>query len=453
VAAGADVRGYDPLGIAVEGVQARTSESAAVADADLVLSVNSSHDAVPGLDNALPGLRPGTVWADLNTAAPGVKAALATRAARRGVAVVALMSTVPGKGVRTPTLVAGEGAQRYAHVLTGVGAQMTVQEGPAGAAISRKLLRSVLLKGMAAAVVEALTAAEAAGCADWLHGDIGAGLAGFDESAVDVLVEGTHRHARRRADEMAAATEQLLELGVPARVPAAARDLLAELRDAGSAGPRISSRATVRWQLRHRPGAEAPRDGRRNRSRTRGVPVRKKLVVAAAAGALTLTGLAVAVPALADTDPADSRSASVVDRVRDALSGLVDDGSITREQADEVAGALSAAGFGGHGRHGGHGLEAVAQALGMTHDELHTALEADGATLAQVAQDRGIQVATLVDVLVAAGQERIAQAVADGRLTQEEADERLADLETRVTERVGSTREDHPRGGGRGGHD
>ncbi len=232
----------------MEGVQARASEAEAVADADLVLSVNSSHDAVPALDNALPGLRSGTVWADLNTAAPGVKAALATRAASRGVSVVdvALMSTVPGKGLRTPMLVAGDGALRYAHVLTGFGAQVTVQDGPAGAAISRKLLRSVFYKGMAAAVVEALAAAEAAGCADWLRGDIGAELAGFDGSAVDVLVEGTHRHARRRADEMAAATEQLLELGVPARVAAAARDLLAELRDAGSAegGARIPSQAT-----------------------------------------------------------------------------------------------------------------------------------------------------------------------------------------------------------------
>ncbi|MDP9430700.1 MAG: hypothetical protein M3Q47_18400, partial [Actinomycetota bacterium] len=114
--------------------------------------------------------------------------------------------------------------------------------------------------------------------------------------------------------------------------------------------------------------------------------MRRKLVVAAAAGALTLTGVAVAVPALADTDPADGTSTSVVDRVRDALSGLVDDGSITREQADEVASTLGATGFGGHGGHGGHG------------------------------GGRGL----------------------DAAAEAEEADERLGDLETRVTERVES---------------
>jgi hypothetical protein len=80
-------------------------------------------------------------------------------------------------------------------------------------------------------VVEALAAAKAAGCADWLRGDIGAELAGFDERAVDRLVDGTHRHARRRTDEMTAAAEQLVDLGVVPRVAAATRDLLADLRN------------------------------------------------------------------------------------------------------------------------------------------------------------------------------------------------------------------------------
>jgi 3-hydroxyisobutyrate dehydrogenase-like beta-hydroxyacid dehydrogenase len=233
VAAGADVRGYDPKGLVVEGVQPRGSEAEAVADADLVLSANSSHDAVTALVNALPALRPGTVWADLNTASPGVKAALVEQLAGRDVPVVdvALMSPVPGKGLRTPMLVSGEGAERYAQLLAGFGIAVTIQPGPAGEAISRKLLRSVFYKGLAAAVVEALAAAEAAGCADWLRGNISAELAGFDERTIDRLVDGTHRHARRRADEMTAATDQLTELGVPPRIAAAARDLLVELRD------------------------------------------------------------------------------------------------------------------------------------------------------------------------------------------------------------------------------
>jgi polyhydroxyalkanoate synthesis regulator phasin len=180
--------------------------------------------------------------------------------------------------------------------------------------------------------------------------------------------------------------------------------------------------------------------------------VRKKLVVAAAAGALTLTGLAVAVPAVADTEDTDGTSTSVVDRIKDALSGLVEDGSITQEQADEVATTLGEADLGWHGHHGGwHGLETAAEALGMTEDELRTALEVDGATLATVAEDRGVDVQTVVDALAADVRERVAEAVEEGRLTQEQADQRLADLEQQVTDWVNADG-DRPWGGGhRGG--
>lgn len=174
--------------------------------------------------------------------------------------------------------------------------------------------------------------------------------------------------------------------------------------------------------------------------------MRKKLVVAAAAGALTLTGLAVAVPAVADTEDTDGTSTSVVDRIKDALSGLVDDGSITQEQADEVATTLDGAGFGHHG--GWFGLETAAETLGMTEDELRTALDADGATLASIAEDKGVAVDKLIDALVKAKQERIAKAVEEG-MPQDVADERLADLQERVTEWVNATHDDVP-GGGRG---
>jgi 3-hydroxyisobutyrate dehydrogenase-like beta-hydroxyacid dehydrogenase len=236
VAAGADVRGYDPVVTPLPaGVEQRADEADAVRDADLVLSMNSAHDALEALGNARPGLRPGTVWADLNTASPGVKAQLAADVADLGVPVVdvALMAPVPGLGVRTPMVASGEGAQRFADGLAGFGIDVQIQPGPAGTAISRKLLRSVFYKGLAAAVVEALEGAEAAGCADWLRENIGAELVGFDERTLDRLVNGTRKHARRRSDEMAAAAEQLQDLGVEPRIAGAARDLLVDLTQRG----------------------------------------------------------------------------------------------------------------------------------------------------------------------------------------------------------------------------
>jgi polyhydroxyalkanoate synthesis regulator phasin len=179
--------------------------------------------------------------------------------------------------------------------------------------------------------------------------------------------------------------------------------------------------------------------------------VRKKLIIAGAAGALTLAGLGVALPALADDDDTAPSATSSEDRIRDALSGLVDDGSITQDQADEVATTLSDAGVGGpHGPGGPAGrlaLDTAADTLGMTEDDLRTALQEDGASLASVAEAQGVAVDDLVAALVQAARDHVAEEVQEGDLTQEEADQRLADLEARITDRVNSTDLPGPRGG------
>ncbi|GAA1639055.1 DUF1932 domain-containing protein [Actinoplanes couchii] len=222
-AAGATVQAFDP--VVPRGDF--HSDAEAVAGASLILSVNSAADAVAALRDSLPALAPGAIWADLNTATPALKETLAGLFPR--VVDVALMAPVPGRGLRTPMTASGPAAAELAGVLGGFGATVTVLDGPVGAAATRKLLRSVFYKGMAAAVVEALDAARAAGLEEWLRGNIRDELIRADAATLDRLVDGSHRHAVRRRDEMAAATELLGDLGVPPRVAAAARDVLAGL--------------------------------------------------------------------------------------------------------------------------------------------------------------------------------------------------------------------------------
>jgi 3-hydroxyisobutyrate dehydrogenase-like beta-hydroxyacid dehydrogenase len=233
-AAGAVVRGYDPAVPAAEGVVATGSEAEAAEGADLVLSVNSSAAAVGALEAGLSGLRAGAAWADLNTASPGTKRKLAGIAAGRGVpfADVAIMAPVPGRGLRVPMLATGAAAGAVATALNSFGAAVEVMPGEAGLAAERKLLRSVFFKGMSAAVVEALRAARAAGCEEWLRKIVVDELTGAGAATVDRLVDGSYRHAVRRTAEMAAAAEMLGELGVRADVAGAARDQLAHLADA-----------------------------------------------------------------------------------------------------------------------------------------------------------------------------------------------------------------------------
>jgi 3-hydroxyisobutyrate dehydrogenase-like beta-hydroxyacid dehydrogenase len=95
-----------------------------------------------------------------------------------------------------------------------LGAPVDVIGERAGDATTRKLLRSVMMKGLAAVVIEALRAAHAAGLSDWLWADLVAEMKAADEQLLVRLVEGTGVHARRRVHEMEASAAMLDSLGV-----------------------------------------------------------------------------------------------------------------------------------------------------------------------------------------------------------------------------------------------
>jgi 3-hydroxyisobutyrate dehydrogenase-like beta-hydroxyacid dehydrogenase len=227
VQAGVRVRGYDPAVAAAAGITDTASEAEAAQGADLVLSVNSAKAAVDALAAGRAGLRADALWADLNTASPGTKRQLAELAAAAGIpfADVAMMAPVPGRGLRVPMLASGPGAARYAAFLTPLGADIEALDGPAGLAATKKLLRSVFYKGMAAAVVEALDAARAASDEPWLREHIAAELTAADAATMERIIDGTRRHAVRRAAEMQAAADMLAELGVPPAIADASRVL------------------------------------------------------------------------------------------------------------------------------------------------------------------------------------------------------------------------------------
>jgi 3-hydroxyisobutyrate dehydrogenase-like beta-hydroxyacid dehydrogenase len=240
-AAGAVVRGFDPRVRPGPGITACAGDADACRGAAVVVSLVCAHEARAALTAALPGIGRGAIYADLNTASSELKAHLAGLAAQAGLgfADVALMSPVPGNGLRTPMLACGPAAAEFARHFGRLGAAVDVLPGPPGTAAARKLVRSVFYKGLAAAVTEALRAARAAGCEEWLRDNIRRELAGASAATLDRLEQGSVQHARRRTDEMAAAGEQLRRLGVPPRVAGASEQWLRQLADeqAGRAAP------------------------------------------------------------------------------------------------------------------------------------------------------------------------------------------------------------------------
>jgi 3-hydroxyisobutyrate dehydrogenase-like beta-hydroxyacid dehydrogenase len=231
VAAGARVCGYDPLvGSTPDGVARGPDPSSTVAGSDVVLGLTTAKAALEAATAALPSLAPGAIYADLNTARPALKRELATAVADAGgrFADVALLGSVPARGLGTPALASGGGAAAFAEALGPLGMPVDVVSMEAGDAAALKLLRSVFMKGLAASALESLAAAEVAGHAEWLEQQL-ADVIG--PTLLERLLEGSRVHAARRVDEMEAARELILELGVEPRIASASMALLAELSE------------------------------------------------------------------------------------------------------------------------------------------------------------------------------------------------------------------------------
>jgi 3-hydroxyisobutyrate dehydrogenase-like beta-hydroxyacid dehydrogenase len=232
VAAGVEVVGWDPVvDEPPQAGQRAGSAVAAVANATAVLSVNAAAVAMDVARELAPALSPNQLYADLNTAAPGLKVQLAGVIQPSGALFVdvALMAPVPGRGLRTPGLASGPGAARFVDLFRGLGMPVHMVGREPGAAAARKLLRSVFMKGMAAAAIESLAAARAEGCEEWLHGELAEVCQGADAALLERLLAGSRRHASRRRHEMDAAAEMLTELGVEPRVCVAAAGWLGQL--------------------------------------------------------------------------------------------------------------------------------------------------------------------------------------------------------------------------------
>ncbi|KZE89973.1 NAD(P)-binding domain-containing protein [Microbacterium sp. TNHR37B] len=223
--AGYTVSGFDPFTtLHEEGIRQEPTLADAVATADLVISLVGARAAEAVGTEAMAAMSAGAVFADLNTGSPDLKRRLEAEATSRGIlaADVAVLAPVPRAGVGTPLMVSGTGASRFTELFAATGADVESIGGAAGDAASRKLVRSVFMKGLAAVVLESVGAAEAAGCETWLRAQIAAEFAGDPAALVQRLIDGSRQHAGRRAHEVADARDYLDGLGRPSWVTSAA---------------------------------------------------------------------------------------------------------------------------------------------------------------------------------------------------------------------------------------
>jgi polyhydroxyalkanoate synthesis regulator phasin len=158
---------------------------------------------------------------------------------------------------------------------------------------------------------------------------------------------------------------------------------------------------------------------------------------------------------------------AAVEKARDqVVDEAVDEGWLTEEQAELFQWRMDRApglgmpgmdrGWGefGHGIMGGGDslVSIAADKLGMSLTDLLTELENDK-SIADVAEEKGVDTQVIIDAYLTQVKEKLDGAVAEGNMTQKQADYQLQQVEERVTDQLDNAGLGGLRDGGRhGGH-
>jgi 3-hydroxyisobutyrate dehydrogenase-like beta-hydroxyacid dehydrogenase len=199
------------LDVAIEG-----RYTAALSDADLVISAVQGEHALAAAQAAASLLKRGAHYLDLCTVTGRMsdEDRAAIEAAGGRYIDIAVMGGFFKQGIRAPMLVAGEDVEAVVAWMNDNGFDAKVLGLKPGSASSVKMVRSVLIKGVEALGVEAYVTAERQGILEEVMGCMGdvdqIGFANF----VAMLVRTHIVHAHRRWEEMGLVAKTLRETGV-----------------------------------------------------------------------------------------------------------------------------------------------------------------------------------------------------------------------------------------------
>jgi 3-hydroxyisobutyrate dehydrogenase-like beta-hydroxyacid dehydrogenase len=229
---GYTVAGYDPAPVSTPaGVHRVGTAAEAAKDAQIILVLTAAKASRPVAESCLHALTPGVCYADFTSSSPAAMRDVGklVEQAEAAFCDVAILGPVPLAGTKTPLMAAGRGAAQIAGLASGWGAPVEIVDGPPGSAMEHKLLRSVLMKGLAAIIGEAVSAGAAAGYEGWIRDQIADQLAGDGHAVIDRFLTSTRIHAERRAQEMRDTAQYLAELRVPAEMTRATESALRRL--------------------------------------------------------------------------------------------------------------------------------------------------------------------------------------------------------------------------------
>ena len=200
------------------GVQACDSVSAAVRDADLVISAVTASAAADAAREAAHALRRGQLFLDVNSVSPETKREVARVIEPSAASFIeaAVMAPVPPERLRVPILLGGTNATEAAELLQLIGMNATPVSDRIGVASAIKMCRSIIIKGLESLVVESLFAARRYGAEEAVLGSLATTFPqmGWTDRLPDYLVSRVAEHGRRRAAEMREVGQTLEGVGL-----------------------------------------------------------------------------------------------------------------------------------------------------------------------------------------------------------------------------------------------
>jgi 3-hydroxyisobutyrate dehydrogenase-like beta-hydroxyacid dehydrogenase len=219
-----DIRVTDPTqkplieqSAAARGVILVRSEASAIASADVIFSLVQGSASVAVARKVGPHLIAGQTFVDLNSTGPHTKSEVAEAIATGSGRCLdgAVMDAVKPHKHRVPILLAGPQADDLANSLNSLGMRCEAVSDTVGAASAVKMIRSVMIKGIEALILEAMEAAERTGVTERILTSLNTTFDGLDwRRLTSHYLRRSHEHGPRRVAEMKQSAQTLERLGL-----------------------------------------------------------------------------------------------------------------------------------------------------------------------------------------------------------------------------------------------
>jgi putative dehydrogenase len=213
IKAGLEVVGFDSAPKRAPSAPPARSLKEALTGADLVFTISSATGPLRTAEEVAPLLGKGALIADLTTAPPSTKRELAALFPGGSYVDVAIVQLEPGQAGEVVLDVAGTGARKFVELLGPFGLAVEYVSEVPGEATARQLIRSLLAKSLAGAIIDCLWAAESMGMQNWAYQEI---LKEFEASSAETALQylsGTAQHIKRRQIENMDVVAMLQETG------------------------------------------------------------------------------------------------------------------------------------------------------------------------------------------------------------------------------------------------